>query len=219
MSGILCCVVSRGTTVLSRYAQCAGNFSEICGLVLVKIPPGDGKMSYSHGEFFYHYTSKQGIITLAISDSSFDQGTVFSFLDAVFDKFRLQYGSRAQTAIAYAMNTEFSLVIANEMKRANTKEEPDKISTLQDEVNQVKDIMVANIDVIMERGEKLDLLVDKTENLSANSSTFRTTSRNLQRSMWWKNMKLTIGAAVGVVVFLYIIIALSCGGLAWQNCV
>ena len=67
MSGILCCVVSRGTTVLARYAQCAGNFTEICELVLAKIPPGEGKMSYSHGEFFYHYTSKQGIITLAIS--------------------------------------------------------------------------------------------------------------------------------------------------------
>ena len=67
MSGLLCCVVSRGTTVLARYAQCAGNFSEICELVLAKIPPGEGRMSYSHGEFFYHYTSKQGIITLAIS--------------------------------------------------------------------------------------------------------------------------------------------------------
>ena len=67
MSGILCCVISRGTTVLARYAHCAGNFSEICELVLAKIPPGDGKMSYSHGEYFYHYTSQQGLITLAIS--------------------------------------------------------------------------------------------------------------------------------------------------------
>ena len=67
MSGLLCCVISRGTTVLARYAQCAGNFNEICELVLAKIPPGDGKMSYSHGEFFYHYTSKNGIITLVIS--------------------------------------------------------------------------------------------------------------------------------------------------------
>jgi len=219
MSGIFCCVISRGTTVLARYAHCAGNFSEICELVLAKIPPGDGKMSYSHGEYFYHYTSQQGLITLAISDSNFDQNAVFKFLGVIYDKFWLQYGTRSQTAIAYAMNNEFSLVIANEMKRANKKEEPDKISSLQDEVNQVKDIMVANIDVIMERGEKLDLLVDKTENLSANSVTFRTTSRNLQRAMWWKNMKLTIGAAVGIVVFLYIIISLSCGGLAWQNCV
>ena len=58
------------------------------------------------------------------------------------------------------------------------------MSNLQNEVEQVKGIMTANIDVIMERGEKLDLLIDKTENLSANSVTFRTTSRNLQRAMW-----------------------------------
>ena len=117
-------------------------------------------------------------------DSTFDQGAAFSFLELVADHFRLQYGARAQTAIAFSMNTEFSLTIANEMKRANTKEEPDKISSLQEGVNQVKDIMVANVEVILERGEKLDLLVDKTENLSANSVTFRTTSRNLQRTMW-----------------------------------
>merc|ERR1719369_930054 len=117
------------------------------------------------------------------------------------------------------MNTEFSLEIANEMKRANSPQSQDKITNIQDEVEHVKGIMTANIDVIMERGEKLDLLIDKTENLSANSVTFRTTSRNLQRAMWYKNIKLTIGAAVGVLVFLYILISLCCGGLAWQNCV
>ena len=40
-------------------------------------------------------------------------------------------------------------------------------------MDQVKDIMVANIDVIIERGEKLELLVDKTEHLATNSVTFR----------------------------------------------
>ena len=35
----------------------------------------------------------------------------------------------------------------------------------------------------------------------------------------WKNMKLTVGAGLGVVVFLYILVSLSCGGLAWPHCV
>merc|ERR1712096_163118 len=136
------------------------------------------------------------------AEATTDRATVFTFLERILDK--------------------FSLVIATEMKRisgAGVAENPDKISNLQEEVDQVKGIMVANIDVIMERGEKLDLLIDKTENLSASSVTFRTTSRNLQRAMWWKNMKLTVGAGLGVVVFLYILVSLSCGGLAWQNCV
>ena len=45
--------------------------------------------------------------------------------------------------------------------------------SVQAEIDQVKDIMVANIDVIIERGEKLELLVDKTEHLATNSITFR----------------------------------------------
>jgi vesicle-associated membrane protein 7 len=49
--------------------------------------------------------------------------------------------------------------------------------------------MVANIDALLERGERLDLLVDKTEHLSAHSVTFKQTSRNLARKMWWQNTR------------------------------
>merc|ERR1712059_209629 len=204
----------------------------ISSLVLTRVQQqtegGQSKMSLTHGEFVYHYSVIEGIIIMAITDERFDRTTAFQFLDSVTEKFHRQFGARAKTAIAFAMNTEFSLVIASEIKRYNSgsvnsnktgDRDPDKISSLQTEVDQVKNIMVANIDSIIERGEKLDLLVDKTENLSASSVTFRTTSRNLQRAMWWKNMKLTVGVAVGVIVFLYVIISLSCGGLAWQKCV
>ena len=39
-------------------------------------------------------------------------------------------------------------------------------------------------DELVERGERLDLLVDKTETLSASAVTFRTASTNLHRKMW-----------------------------------
>ena len=117
---MLCCVVSRGTTILAKYAAVAGNFTEICDLVLARIKPGDGRMSLSHGEYQYHYTSKAGIITMAIAEAGFNRVVVFSFLDRVAEKFSLQYGIRTNSAIASAMNTEFSLEIANKIKRANT---------------------------------------------------------------------------------------------------
>lgn len=213
--------------MLARYASCVGNFAEISELVLTKVRDQDQtKMTFTQGEFLYHYTAKDGIIILVITDAEFDRTTTFRFLDSVMEKFVRQFGARTHTAIAYAMNTEFSLVIASEMKRYSSGgkggrevEGEDKISTLQTEVDQVKDIMVANIEVLIDRGEKLDLLVDKTEHLSASSVTFRNTSRNLQRVMWWKNMKLTVGVGLGIIVFLYIVISMSCGGLAWQGCV
>jgi pyoverdine/dityrosine biosynthesis protein Dit1 len=39
----------------------------------------------------------------------------------------------------------------------------DKIAKVQEEISQVKDVMIRNIDKVLERGEKIELLVDKTE--------------------------------------------------------
>ena len=48
---ILYCVVARKPIELAKYdiCDCVGNFSEISDLVLAKIPPQDGKMTYSPG--------------------------------------------------------------------------------------------------------------------------------------------------------------------------
>lgn len=40
------------------------------------------------------------------------------------------------------------------------------------------------------RGERLELLVNKTENLRDTSVSFRKTSRNLARAMFWNNIKM-----------------------------
>ena len=49
----------------------------------------------------------------------------------------------------------------------------DRVQRVRNEVDRVKDIMVANVETLMERGERLELLVDKTENLSQHSVSFR----------------------------------------------
>lgn len=46
---ILFSVVSRGSTVLAKYASCAGNFTEVSEQVLAKISPENAKLTYSHG--------------------------------------------------------------------------------------------------------------------------------------------------------------------------
>lgn len=69
------------------------------------------------------------------------------------------------------------------------------------------------------RGERLELLVDKTENLRNTSVSFRKTSRNLARAMFWKNIKMYVIVGVIVAVILYAIISMFCGGFLWQECV
>ncbi len=47
MPSLLYCVLARGSTVLARYADCAGNFSEVTDVVLARVDPAENqKMSY-----------------------------------------------------------------------------------------------------------------------------------------------------------------------------
>lgn len=216
---ILYSVIARSTTVLAKYASCAGNFAEVTETIMAKIPPDNSKMTYSHGSYLFHYICENRIIYMCITDDEFERSRAFLYLNEVKRRFQTTYGSRADTAIAYSMNNEFAQVMAREMKHYSDSREVDTISRVHGELEEVKDIMVKNIDNIAERGERLELLVKKTEDLSQSSVSFRKTSRNLARVMFWKNVKLYFIVGGVALVIIYFIVSMSCGGLTWKNCV
>jgi len=65
---ILYSVIARGTTVLTKYASCAGNFSEVTEQIMTKIPPENAKLTYSHGSYLFHYICENRIIYMCITD-------------------------------------------------------------------------------------------------------------------------------------------------------
>lgn len=65
---ILYSVISRGNTVLAKFASCAGNFAEVTEQILVKIPPQNEKLTYSHGNYLFHYVCENCIIYMCITD-------------------------------------------------------------------------------------------------------------------------------------------------------
>lgn len=83
----------------------------------------------------------------------------------------------------------------------------DAIANTQQEIENVRGIMTENIERVLERGEGINLLVDKTDRLGAGAADFRVRSRGLKRQMWWKNVKLMalIGAVVVVVVVFIVL--------------
>lgn len=46
--------------------------------------------------------------------------------------------------------------------------------------------MIENIEKVLERGEKLDLLLDKTEVLQEGALAFRREARRAVRTLWWR---------------------------------
>uniref|UniRef100_A0ABI7WB11 V-SNARE coiled-coil homology domain-containing protein n=1 Tax=Felis catus TaxID=9685 RepID=A0ABI7WB11_FELCA len=65
----------------------------------------------------------------------------------------------------------------------------DKIKHVQNQVDEVIDVMQENITKVIERGERLDELQDKSESLSDNATAFSNRSKQLRRQMWWRGCR------------------------------
>ena len=55
---------------------------------------------------------------------------------------------------------------------------------------QIRTIMVENIEKILERGDRIELLVDKTATMQDGAFHFKKQSKRLRRALWMKNAKL-----------------------------
>lgn len=77
---------------------------------------------------------------------------------------------------------------------------------VQREVDEVVGAMQNNITKVVERGEKLESLQNKTEDLQSSSLQFKRGANTVRKQMWWKDfkMKLIIGGIVAVILLVII---------------
>jgi len=217
---ILFTVIAHGTNILAKYATCVGNFAEVTEQILAKIPAENTKLTYSHMSYLFHYVKENNIVYLCITDDDFERARAFMYLSDIKIRFEKTYGAtRIRDALPYAMNSEFAPLMAAQMKRFSESRDLDAISKVEGQIDELKDIMVKNIDNITSRGERLELLVNKAENLNATSISFQKASTNIRRTMYWRNVKCYVISALVAILVIYILVSLSCGGLTWSGCI
>jgi len=80
--------------------------------------------------------------------------------------------------------------------------------------------MRENINKVSQRGERLDSLQDKTDNLAVSAQGFRRGANRVRKQMWWKDMKMRMCLIVGIIILLIIIIVPSgpCTPRLLQRC-
>ncbi|ODQ56292.1 synaptobrevin [Saitoella complicata NRRL Y-17804] len=81
-----------------------------------------------------------------------------------------------------------------------------KTAAIQQQIDDTVGIMRENINKVAERGERLDSLQDKTDNLAQSAQGFRRGANRVRKQMWWKDMRMRICLIVGVIILLVVII-------------
>lgn len=209
--------VSRGTVILAEYTEFKGNFMEIASQCLQRLPATNDKFTYSCDGHTFNFLVENGYTYCIVAVESAGRQIPLGFLERIKEDFTNKYtGGKAATAIALSLNREFGPKLKEHMHYC--MEHPDevsKISKVQAQVSQVKGIMMENIERIIDRQEKIDGLVDKTENLRSQAHDFRQGGDQLRRKLWWQNMKIKLLILAIIIVLILIIILSVCHGF---NC-
>ena len=211
--GIIYALVARGTCVLAEFTTTSGNFTTVTRRILEKIPREDAKMSYVYDSHVFHYVVAHGITYMCMADTDFGRGVPFAFLDDITRRWSTTYGERGQTALAYGMNEDFSRVLQKQMDYFSRDPNADRMARVQGEIDEVRSVMVHNIERVLERGEKIELLVQKTDELGHQAFKFEKEARTLKRAMIWKRVRLYLVISFVVAVLVVIAAMLACGGV------
>ncbi|MFS7928502.1 putative Longin domain, v-SNARE, coiled-coil domain-containing protein [Helianthus anomalus] len=93
-------------------------------------------------------------------------------LERIKDDFTKKYGGgKAATATANSLNKEFGPKLKEQLQYCvDHPEEISKLSKVKAQVSEVKGVMMENIEKVLDRGEKIEIMVDKTENLRSQVS-------------------------------------------------
>ncbi|PNH06023.1 hypothetical protein TSOC_007676 [Tetrabaena socialis] len=207
--------VSQGTTTVSEYAAFSGNFSAVAKDYLVQAGKNEGKFTFNVDGHTFNFLNRAGFTYLVVADEAYGRAIPSAFLDKIASEFTMKYADKAQGAKEGAFNTSFGKQLKQLMEHATQfPEEYSKVASVQKkaskDVDEVKGIMTENIEKVLARGEKLELLTDKTENLMNEADRFQRTGRTLRRKMWWQNCKMKIVVAMAVLLLAVVIFLLVC---------
>ncbi|KAJ5388827.1 synaptobrevin-like protein Sybl1 [Penicillium cosmopolitanum] len=206
------CIANR-TTILAEHSSPGASStaaSSLASIILPKITHDKPqKLTYTHERLFWSHPPKQG------------RRIPFAYLLEMKRKFLTTYNPSSTdfSALPAYGCAAFNAELRSLLQTYNTAPPGDSLASAKREIDSVRDIMTENIERVLERGERIDLLVDKTDRLGGSAHDFRMRSRGLRRRMWWKNIKLMVLLGVVVVFLLYLFIGMGCGLPAWSKCV
>nr|CAG4645834.1 EOG090X0E6P [Lynceus sp. MCZ IZ 141354] len=134
------------------------------------------RQSVKQGEYTCHvYVRAEGISAVLISDHEYPHRVAHTLLMKTLDDFTAKVPSSQwhETSPAATSFTGLEVTLA---KYQNPKE-ADALTKIQDELDETKIILHNTIEAVLQRGEKLDDLVAKSQGLSDASKMFYKTAR------------------------------------------
>jgi len=115
-----------------------------------------------------------GIVAIVIADQEYPERVAFQLLEKVFNEFLIKHPKRiwenSDATLPFPELTDY-------IEKYQDPEKADPITKITKELDETKAVLHKTIESVLERGEKIDSLVAKSENLSWQSKAFYTQAK------------------------------------------
>lgn len=156
-----------------------------------------------------HYDSDPTCLYLVVCSKEYPQRAAFKFLSEVKREFDAEFGSRIPGARHSSLSRGAKSLFSELAQQYNRAENVDKAAAVTMQVEEVKGAMQNNIQSALRNQENLETLLDKSDAMRNEATSFQRTAVQVKKKYWWQNLKLQILIAVIIVAIIIIILVFA----------
>lgn len=208
---------SHSKAVLCEYSSTKGNFRTVTVTLLRKLGIDNedgtgGKIQIQYDEsFVFNCLCRNEVYYIVLCDESDKYRLPFAFLEDISSEFQRKYTADSiASSPAYGFDKEFGKTLKTKLEFYNSPQ-ADNFVAVSSKLHEVKEVMSKNITEVLGRGEKLDLLVERTTALAESSDQFRKRSKALRDTLMWRRIKWYLFFIACAAIFLWLLTSFLCG--------
>ena len=194
-------------TVLCEYTEYQGNFNTIARNFLQKVKPNT-RQTIQYDSYQYHYINKDNITYLCIT-SNFPEDTTFAFLMEVQRQFLDQNDYKDIMKKQSYQLDYFEKNLKNIMDYYNKCPEKTLSGEIIKNLVDAKSIAIENIEKLIERDDKLNITVQKSDKLydqSKNINSLANSIKNQKKAEKTRMRRILIVGGIILVILIFFII-------------
>ena len=190
--------------VLTEYTEYSGNFQQITRALLRKVHQNT-KYTIDYDKYKYHYINEDNITYLCMTEM-FPDDLAFAFLDDLRKKFIQTYDYEKIASFYSYQLTEFDKVISQLISYYNTCPQKNQSGEIIKELIDAKNIAIENIEKVIGRDEKLNIIAVKSESLNNQSRNINYIAQQIKKQARMKQIKTMIIVTVTIIVIVLLFI-------------
>ena len=210
--------VARGHLIQAQVHAADGNAGLIAASILQRLPRGAAhSFAYDDGHTF-HFSgdAAAGGVVFLCAEKGLGAGPAFAFLERCRRRYE-QTQSEALPLKSFLKRFEGELA---ELRSAAEADGGDGagLEQIEGKLQGIKQVMKESVEKVLDRGERIELLIDRTDHLQHNAFRFAQGSTALKRSLRWRSLRcyLMLGGAACFLAGLLILV--GCGSFDVQEC-